>query len=334
MAPPRWRSPPSVPLAPVPSAIPADGPRRRAARPGHRRRPPIRAIADRRRRSGRRHEHAVLRDGQRRHPGLHPDWRPFEPPQAPDGTPSVVYIVLDDARVLRHELLRRADPARCGTARTRSERRRIKTQPGTFMIAGKGLCIGRDSGAGVSTDYPGEMPWRFTGGTIRRVAVDVSGEPYVDLEREAAAMLIGARSRAGSRRAAGSHHPAAAMPPLTTRLVASAAPWMSPTDEERGAADQDDDERDEQRHGAPPGDDGGERGDRQRADETEVADGVPGADRAARPGRPARRRARRRTSRRWPGAGRRPVRRGRRAPPAARGWRRCRPPRRPAWSAR
>ena len=30
----------------------------------------------------------------------------------------------------------------------------------------------------------------FTGGTIRRVAVDVSGEPYVDLEREAAAMMM------------------------------------------------------------------------------------------------------------------------------------------------
>ena len=66
---------------------------------------------------------------------------------------------------------------------------RIKTQPGKFMIAGEGLCIGRDSGAGVSTGYPGEMPWRFTGGTIRRVAVDVSGEPYLDLEREAQAML-------------------------------------------------------------------------------------------------------------------------------------------------
>jgi arylsulfatase len=34
------------------------------------------------------------------------------------------------------------------------------------------------------------MPWRFTGGTIRRVAVDVSGEHYIDLEREAAAMLM------------------------------------------------------------------------------------------------------------------------------------------------
>jgi len=32
-------------------------------------------------------------------------------------------------------------------------------------------------------------PWVFTGGTIKRVAVDVSGEPYVDLEREAVAMM-------------------------------------------------------------------------------------------------------------------------------------------------
>jgi hypothetical protein len=42
----------------------------------------------------------------------------------------------------------------------------IKTQPGKFMIAGEGLCIGRDGGAAVTTDYPGEEPWRFTGGTI------------------------------------------------------------------------------------------------------------------------------------------------------------------------
>ncbi len=32
--------------------------------------------------------------------------------------------------------------------------------------------------------------YRFTGGTIKRVAVDVSGEPYIDLEREAQAMLM------------------------------------------------------------------------------------------------------------------------------------------------
>ena len=66
----------------------------------------------------------------------------------------------------------------------------IKTQPGKFMIAGEGLCIGRDGGAGVTADYPGAEPWRFTGGTIKRVAIDVSGEPYLDLEREAVAMLM------------------------------------------------------------------------------------------------------------------------------------------------
>jgi arylsulfatase A-like enzyme len=67
---------------------------------------------------------------------------------------------------------------------------RIKTQPGKFMIGEEGLCIGRDSGEPVTDDYPGAAPHRFTGGTIDRVAVDVSGEPYVDLEREAVAALM------------------------------------------------------------------------------------------------------------------------------------------------
>ncbi|WEO77081.1 arylsulfatase [Cryobacterium sp. SO2] len=66
---------------------------------------------------------------------------------------------------------------------------RIKTQPAKFSIAGEGLSVGRDSGEAV-TDYAGTAPWAFTGGTINRVAVDVSGEPYVDLEREAQAMLM------------------------------------------------------------------------------------------------------------------------------------------------
>ena len=66
----------------------------------------------------------------------------------------------------------------------------IKTQPGKFVIGGEGLCVGRDSGAGVTDDYPGQMPWSFTGGTIKRVAVDVSGEPYLNLEREAVAMMM------------------------------------------------------------------------------------------------------------------------------------------------
>jgi arylsulfatase len=50
--------------------------------------------------------------------------------------------------------------------------------------------VGRDSGEPVTEDYPGEAPWAFAGGTIHRVAVDVSGEPYVDLEREAQALLM------------------------------------------------------------------------------------------------------------------------------------------------
>ena len=40
----------------------------------------------------------------------------------------------------------------------------------------------------VTADYPGGAPFRFSGGTIKRVAVDVS-EPHVDLEREAVAMM-------------------------------------------------------------------------------------------------------------------------------------------------
>jgi arylsulfatase len=67
--------------------------------------------------------------------------------------------------------------------------KRIKNQPGYFELAGEGLCVGRDSGAAVTDDYPGTRPYRFTGGTVKRVVVDVSGEPYLDLERQAVAML-------------------------------------------------------------------------------------------------------------------------------------------------
>jgi arylsulfatase len=65
---------------------------------------------------------------------------------------------------------------------------RIKTQPSMFGISGTDLTVGR-SRSRVTDSYPGERPWPFTGGTIKTVAVDVSGKPYVDLEREAAAMI-------------------------------------------------------------------------------------------------------------------------------------------------
>jgi hypothetical protein len=50
--------------------------------------------------------------------------------------------------------------------------------------------VGRHGGEPVTDDYPGEPHYRFAGGTINRVAIDVSGEPYMDLEREAALMLM------------------------------------------------------------------------------------------------------------------------------------------------
>ncbi len=64
---------------------------------------------------------------------------------------------------------------------------RIKTQPGKFSLAGEGLNIGREGAEPVTDDYPGQAPWAFVGGTVLRAAVDVSGEPFVDLAAEAKA---------------------------------------------------------------------------------------------------------------------------------------------------
>jgi arylsulfatase len=59
----------------------------------------------------------------------------------------------------------------------------MKAQTGKFTLAGDGLCVGFDSGDNVSQHY--KNPGTFTGGTILGVAVDVSEESYLDLEREA-----------------------------------------------------------------------------------------------------------------------------------------------------
>ena len=66
---------------------------------------------------------------------------------------------------------------------------KIKTQPGKFSLAGEGLNVGKDRGEAVTDDYPGEAPWAFTGGTIHKVIVNVSGAPFVDIERELVAMF-------------------------------------------------------------------------------------------------------------------------------------------------
>jgi arylsulfatase len=56
----------------------------------------------------------------------------------------------------------------------------IVTQPGDFCLVGDGICVGRDSASPVTPAYV--APYRFAGGTIDKVVVDVSGEPFVDHE--------------------------------------------------------------------------------------------------------------------------------------------------------
>ena len=63
------------------------------------------------------------------------------------------------------------------------------TQPGNFSLVGEGLNVGKDPGEPVTGDYPGTNPFPFTGGRIVKAIVDVSGEPFLDLEKEAIAMM-------------------------------------------------------------------------------------------------------------------------------------------------
>ena len=63
----------------------------------------------------------------------------------------------------------------------------IMTQPGKFGLGGGGLVVGAAGAEPVTDDFPGEAPHRFVGGTITRLAIDVSGEAFVDLAAEARA---------------------------------------------------------------------------------------------------------------------------------------------------
>jgi len=58
----------------------------------------------------------------------------------------------------------------------------IVTQPGSFCLVGDGICVGRDSASPVTPAYTAPFP--FTGGTIDKVVVDVSGDRYVDHEAQ------------------------------------------------------------------------------------------------------------------------------------------------------
>jgi hypothetical protein len=45
----------------------------------------------------------------------------------------------------------------------------------------------------------GEHPWAFSGGTIQKVVVDLTGEKYVDLEMEAMAAMKARLAPVGGR---------------------------------------------------------------------------------------------------------------------------------------
>jgi arylsulfatase len=64
---------------------------------------------------------------------------------------------------------------------------KIRTQPGKFALTGEGLSVGRETADAVSKEY--STPFEFTGGTIHRVTVNISGEHVADLELEAMALL-------------------------------------------------------------------------------------------------------------------------------------------------
>ena len=60
---------------------------------------------------------------------------------------------------------------------------KMKSQPGAFGLAGGGLVVGRQSSDPVSAEYA--PPFKFTGGTIKQVTINVSGADFFDLETEA-----------------------------------------------------------------------------------------------------------------------------------------------------
>ena len=58
----------------------------------------------------------------------------------------------------------------------------FRTQSGHYALTGEGLCIGYDSGDAVTKNY--KSGFRFSTGEIHKVIYDVSGDAYINLERE------------------------------------------------------------------------------------------------------------------------------------------------------
>jgi arylsulfatase len=64
----------------------------------------------------------------------------------------------------------------------------IRTMTGHFSLCGEGLCVGYDSSDPVSSEYGTQS--HFTGGTIKKVVIDVADDAYVDVERHMQAALM------------------------------------------------------------------------------------------------------------------------------------------------
>ena len=75
----------------------------------------------------------------------------------------------------------------CTWTTSKSGRARSSRNPG-LLPRGRRICVGRDSASPVTPDYT--APFRFTGGTIDKVVVDVSGEPYIDHEAQVRAWFM------------------------------------------------------------------------------------------------------------------------------------------------
>jgi hypothetical protein len=97
-----------------------------------------------------------------------PDWGPDTQPIAPEGTPNVLYVVLDDV----------------GFSAMEPFGGLIET-PNINRIAERGLTYTNFHTTALCSPTR-SCPWAFAGGTIHKAVIDVSGEPFVDLAREAA----------------------------------------------------------------------------------------------------------------------------------------------------
>ncbi len=60
----------------------------------------------------------------------------------------------------------------------------VRAHPGSFGLAGAGIKVGSNPGQAVCSAY--RAPYPFTGGTIAQGVIDISGAPYLDVERDLA----------------------------------------------------------------------------------------------------------------------------------------------------